>query len=87
MIEILAVTCNGRRMGVTITGRVGIFPAATQIGDAVVAFFGGEVPYILRAITPENDIYHFIGECYVDGIMDGEVISTDEDSRIVFHLV
>jgi hypothetical protein len=40
-------------------------------GDIVCVLLGGSVPYILR---PKDDYYILIGEAYVHGIMDGEVL-------------
>jgi hypothetical protein len=42
-----------------------------QAGDIVCVLLGGSVPYILR---PKDDYYILIGEAYVHGIMDGEVL-------------
>lgn len=41
-------------------------------GDIVVLLRGGNVPFILRPIC--NGYYHFIGEAYVHGIMDGSFV-------------
>ena len=35
---------------------------------------GADVPYILRAC---EDGYDLVGECYVQGIMDGEAMEMD----------
>ena len=46
-------------------------------GDILAILVGGRVPYVLRRSknnTTENpNIYYFIGECYIDGIMRGEL--------------
>jgi hypothetical protein len=42
-----------------------------QAGDIVCVLLGGSVPYIVR---PKDDSYILIGEAYVHGIMDGEVL-------------
>jgi hypothetical protein len=42
-----------------------------EAGDVVCVLLGGSVPYILR---PVDDYYILIGEAYVHGIMDGEVL-------------
>ena len=44
-----------------------------KAGDIVCILFGGRVPYVLRHTDPEN-IYRIVGECYVNGIMNGEAI-------------
>jgi hypothetical protein len=42
-------------------------------GDVVCVLFGGNVPYILRSTGVEGQ-YLFIGECYVQELMDGQAL-------------
>ena len=49
---------------------MGIVPAATSLGDLVCILFGGQVLYVLRSTG--QDLYEFMGECYIHGLMDGE---------------
>lgn len=42
-------------------------------GDIVCVLFGGNVPYILRSTGVEGQ-YLFIGECYVQELMDGQAL-------------
>lgn len=73
--------CAGRRLGLTKNGRVGVFPAGSQVNDIVAAFRGGRILYLIRPAQAQGK-YVFIGECYVDGIMDGEVIlGADHEHR------
>ncbi|KAH8691727.1 heterokaryon incompatibility protein-domain-containing protein [Phaeosphaeriaceae sp. PMI808] len=65
--------CYGRRQFVMENRAVGIGPAAMQTGDVVCVLFGGCVPYILRA-TETDGLYRIVGESYVQGMMQGEVI-------------
>lgn len=48
----------------------------TKHGDSVVVLFSGDVPFILRK---ERNHYRFVGSCYVQGILDGEVVVEKED--------
>jgi hypothetical protein len=48
----------------------GMAPQAALKGDIICILFGCSVPVVLRQVS--GDQYHFIGECYVHGIMDGE---------------
>ena len=68
-------TCHGRRFARTRNGYMGIVPAATGLGDTVSVVACGAVPHVLRHI--ESDRYSLVGECYVHGIMDGEVVWED----------
>ena len=61
-------------MFVTSTGWLGLAPYGTIEGDVVFVAVGADVPYILRSC---EDWYELIGECYVQGIMDGETMSMD----------
>ena len=53
-------------------GYLGIGPETMQSGDIVCVFLGGDTPFILR--PKDTGEYTFIGEAYVDGIMDGETL-------------
>ncbi|KAL6691238.1 heterokaryon incompatibility domain-containing protein [Trichoderma pleuroticola] len=63
--------CPGRRFAVTDAGDFAAVPTAAQKGDVVCIFNGGRVPYVLR--PGANGNYTLVGECYVDGMMRGEV--------------
>jgi hypothetical protein len=65
---------RGRVMFVTSTGWLGLAPHGTKEGDVVFVAVGADVPYILRAC---EDGYDLVGECYVQGIMDGEAMEMD----------
>ncbi|KAM5349851.1 hypothetical protein ACJ41O_006356 [Fusarium nematophilum] len=61
----------GRRLFIMDLGYIGLAPLATAVGDEVCVLLGGNVPYVIRQ---EGQRYRFVGECYVFGIMDGEVL-------------
>ncbi|KAL7803836.1 heterokaryon incompatibility domain-containing protein [Trichoderma afarasin] len=63
--------CPGRRFAVTDAGDFAAVPKVAQKGDVVCIFNGGRVPYVLRPCANGN--YTLVGECYVDGMMRGEV--------------
>jgi hypothetical protein len=52
-------------------GYIGIGDLTLQAGDLVCVLFGGRVPFILRRV---KRWYRFVGECYVHGIMLGQVL-------------
>lgn len=67
-----------------------------RVGDWICILFGGDVPFVLRKqeqspsqIKPNGeDVWQLIGECYVDGIMDGEALrKVYPDSLETFVLV
>jgi hypothetical protein len=77
-----------RRLFITASGHLGLGPASMMSGDIVAVLFGGNVPYVLRPL--ENEQWHFVGECYLDGYMRGEAMDNegkDRQSHEWFELV
>jgi hypothetical protein len=73
--------CTKRRFCTGVNGKPILGPENTKIGDHVVLLFGSPVPLILRPVDPEQPQlfqYTLLGECYVDGIMHGEVLEQIE---------
>lgn len=54
---------------ITDMGKMGLGPASMQRGDEVYVLPGGEVPFILR--HRQKNQYSLIGDCYLEGAMDG----------------
>lgn len=48
-------------------------PTTAVVGDLIWAFVRGRALYALRPIGRQKKHYIFIGECYVHGLMDGEL--------------
>ncbi len=71
-LKLCAESIGGRKIVMTSEGRIGLVPAETQTWD-VVCLFGLDVPFILRKV--DVDTYIVIGEAYIHGAMDGEIIS------------
>ncbi|KAI8720204.1 HET domain-containing protein [Fusarium sp. LHS14.1] len=68
-----------RRLFVTKTGYIGLSPPSAQPGDIVVLLSGGRVPFIVRKENSDSSKYYrVVGETYVHGIMDGELLSVIE---------
>jgi hypothetical protein len=63
--------CYGRRLIWTDTGKLGLVPRNTEASDMICVLFGCSVPVILR---PKDGRYIVIGECYIDGMMNGEAV-------------
>ncbi|KAF4563714.1 hypothetical protein EYR36_002955 [Pleurotus pulmonarius] len=56
-------------------GFVGLGPSELQVGDVVCVLHGARVPFVLRPCQDgEGKQYSLVGECYCDGIMDGEAL-------------
>ncbi|KAF2995588.1 hypothetical protein E8E13_004671 [Curvularia kusanoi] len=60
-----------RRLCTTETGYLCLAPDDVQIGDVVAVILGCNYPVLLR---PFEGGFKYVGECYVDGMMDGEAI-------------
>jgi hypothetical protein len=64
---------QGRTLFYTEKGWIGIGPPITLVGDDVVLFQQALCPYVVRRTQNTTDeAYKLLGDCYVDGIMDGE---------------
>jgi Fe-S cluster biosynthesis and repair protein YggX len=70
-----------RRLCITNEGYIGMVPPYSSVGDVVCLISGARVPYVFRP-TPksgcksENSLLqcHLVGEAYVHGVMDGNLI-------------
>ena len=76
---------------ITEGGLIGIGPPTALEGDEVWILFGSRVPFVLRQraeeeIQQRGDFHerYLIGDAYVHGIMDGEVVG---DSTSIVHNV
>ena len=75
---------NGRSFFTTSGGRIGLGLRTMKPGDSICIFFGAPKPYMMRRtptrkdsqsnVLPEGQMtYKLIAECFVDGIMNGEL--------------
>lgn len=69
-----------RRLCWTKEGHLGLVPRFAKQDDYVVVVPGSPVPFVVRRVDRGDGrlLYRFIGECYVDGIMNGEVVADEE---------
>jgi hypothetical protein len=70
-IQILNSTTR-QRLYITDTGYIGLAHQSCVRGDQVYLLMGGDMPFILRKLSTGS--FHFKGESYVHGIMDGEFL-------------
>lgn len=76
----------GRKFCITDKGYMGRVPNRSRKGDRICVLKGGRVPFVIRGTA--NGQYQLVGECYIHGIMKGEVleqkdIGTLEDIKII----
>ncbi|KAG0647797.1 Heterokaryon incompatibility protein [Hyphodiscus hymeniophilus] len=74
--KVMQDTHRGRRFGITACGHVGVFPGETRNGDLVVLLPGATMPFVLRRSGDDRHI--LIGNCYLHGVMDGELVCDAE---------
>lgn len=70
-----------KRPFISDLGYVGMGPFHMKPGDMVVVLTGASVPFIVRPIDGER--FKLLGECYCDGIMDGEIVGQRKPEKIV----
>ncbi|KAJ3456983.1 hypothetical protein MRS44_014124 [Fusarium solani] len=63
----------GWKFAVTFDQRFGIVPPTSEAGDEILIFAGGVVPFVIRRSEERAGAYRLIGECYISGIMHGEI--------------
>jgi hypothetical protein len=70
----MAVVQTYRRLMTTSQGRIGIAPKAAKQGDIICILFGSRTPLVIRPIPDFENCFTLVGECYVEGVMDGEAL-------------
>lgn len=70
-----------RQMCLTEKEKLALVPWSAQKGDKICVLLGGQVLYVLRPVagTSRRNIFEYIGECYVHGLMDGQAMELDEN--------
>jgi hypothetical protein len=63
-----------RKLFRTMKGFVGLAPELAKKGDSVALFKGGRLPLIIRQ---QGENWIIVGDCYVHGMMDGEVFNVE----------
>ena len=83
----------GRQFLTSKSGRIGWAPSTAQPGDQVAVFLGFATTFVLRSAShaqtgsKDADLYTFVGACYVDERMEGEVFLDDTLPRTTVRLV
>ncbi|KAK7908441.1 hypothetical protein PG985_015744 [Apiospora marii] len=61
------------RLMISYNGRIGMVPEKAMKGDLVCILYGCSVPVILRDMAGD-DGFSVVGECFLDGGMDGSIL-------------
>jgi hypothetical protein len=65
-----------RRPFISEAGFIGLVPMDAAEGDLLAVVHVARVPFVLRAREGDKNGWVLIGEAYVDGLMDGEVLAS-----------
>lgn len=73
---------------ITKAGYIGIGPPWMASGDQIWVFYGGNVPFVMRAEEEDNrskeaPTLKLVGDAYVHGIMDGEAFRETHQAQSV----
>jgi hypothetical protein len=71
-MRLATVGFDGRKLITTKNGFLGLAPDETQHGDTIAVLYGCNYPIVLRR---SGNGFRYVGECYVDGLMDGEAVA------------
>ncbi|KAL8965325.1 MAG: hypothetical protein Q9183_003912 [Haloplaca sp. 2 TL-2023] len=82
-LGIFRKSIGNRRMILTAKERLGLVPAASKLGDKVCIIDGLDVPLVLRPLETAVRSYVLIGEAYIHGAMDGEIVAAAEPVVLV----
>ncbi|KAK5732060.1 hypothetical protein LTR17_010896 [Elasticomyces elasticus] len=69
----LATACQGRSFCTTSIGRIGLVPPKTCAADLT--------PFILRSHPEQPGTFLLVGECYIHGMMSGEMMDAEFDPQ------
>lgn len=94
------IALQQRRLATTKTGHLALVPDNTNADDVIALLAGCNFPVVLRPATSHpatadsaaHDLpcasYRFAGECYVDGLMNGEGMKTaDGNDRTLTNII
>lgn len=82
----VGASCSGRCFAVTKKGYLALVPRYAVSGDMVCLTMGAAVPFLLRrhdqASKAEDKCFKLVGECYVHGMMDGEMVGPESEREM-----
>ena len=71
-----------RQLFISQRGYIGLCPAEAREDDLLCIHLGVRVPLVLRKKSEHHVI---VGDCYIDGVMDGELIPEVEAGKFVIE--
>ncbi|KAI0544642.1 hypothetical protein F4679DRAFT_589289 [Xylaria curta] len=85
-VQEFAERFTNAKVCVTKAGYIGIVPGTAKKCDTIALFHGSAVPFLLRAHEKQGRQYLHLGECYIHGIMHGELRSREDLAVTNFKL-
>ena len=73
---------HGKAWFISTDGFMGLVPRVAQPGDILCLFYGGWAPFVLRPKPGDDEVYGFLGEAFVYGLMDGEALEGLPEDRV-----
>ncbi|KAK4158680.1 heterokaryon incompatibility protein-domain-containing protein, partial [Cladorrhinum sp. PSN259] len=87
-LDAVSIACTGRCLFTTESGMKGVGPLGLSPGDAVCVFYGAPTPFVIRKADNGGEReYYLLGECYIDELMNGQVLRRGKNSEGWIHLV
>jgi hypothetical protein len=77
--RVQAATWN-RKFMITAGGKFGLVPAEAEWRDSLCLIYGCSVPVVMRRSKNGNH-WLLVGECYIHGIMNGELLEKEPNIR------
>jgi hypothetical protein len=77
LVELDCRISHKRQLGILQGTYYALIPPSIRKGDLYYIFFGGNTPFIIRpapAGTGLAGYYQFVGEAYVSGIIEGQIV-------------
>ena len=92
-MPLMSLACKDRRFFVSDKGHMDLAPRIAQAGDKICLVPGYCCPFVIRETDPSDSmdrtdkLYHLVGECYVQDVMDGELAPRLTDEAINIKIV
>lgn len=85
----VSISLNQRALYITIHGRIGLCLPQATAGDEIWGVYGFRVPFVFRPLdgSGESRVHNMIGDCYLQGAMDGELLPPRRRGSTVVKLV
>lgn len=87
-VSVVSDKCSTRCFAISKSGRMCLVPPLTRLGDTIFVPFGAQVPYLIREVTVSGgqNAYNLIGEAYVHGIMNAELLEAPySETRVLLQ--